>query len=323
MFLIILGFGYQPERLQAGLYFLFYTLAASLPLLFIIISVYYSRGDLSLFSFTGINLGLDWNFVSVIVLGAFLVKIPMVFTHLWLPKAHVEAPVSGSIILAGVLLKLGGYGLGRLGGVVYLFKGVGGYLLGLRLAGMAYIGLICCQINDLKALIAYSSVVHMGLVISGLISGSKWGALGSLVIILGHGLSSSGLFLIANTYYERSSRRRIFLNRGLVGVFPVGSLIFFLLCGGNFSVPPTVNFWAEICLIGSILGFDTFIMLVFPIGSFLGVIFTMLIFSYTQHGKRTYSSNGFLALLNREVLVILLHVLPLYFLFVNIGVLFV
>jgi NADH-quinone oxidoreductase subunit M len=139
---------------------------------------------------------------------------------------------------------------------------------------------------------------------------------------VGHGLSSSGLFFIANVYYDRSSSRSLFFNKGLVGVLPIGRLMFFILCRGNISVPPTINFWSEIYLIGSILGYDTFIMLVFPVGSFLGVVFTMLIYSYTQHGKTFFSTNGSFTITRRELLIIQLHIFPLYLLFLEIDVIF-
>ena len=110
-------------------------------------------------------------FIMIISMLAFLVKLPIYFTHLWLPKAHVEAPVAGSIILAGVLLKLGGYGLIRVfiitSGFINLLSS---YFTGLSLVGMVFIGLICCRLNDFKALVAYSSVAHIGVVICGVIN---------------------------------------------------------------------------------------------------------------------------------------------------------
>jgi len=168
-----MGWGYQPERLQASVYFLFYTLFGSLPLLILIFFLYKKNGSFS-FDFMSMELGVTGVFqviFFVFIILAFLIKMPIYLFHLWLPKAHVEAPVAGSIILAGVLLKLGGYGLCRvifiLSSYLYLF---GVYVIGLRLAAIVFVGFVCCRLNDLKALIAYSSVAHIGLVLAGLIS---------------------------------------------------------------------------------------------------------------------------------------------------------
>jgi len=166
--ILIIGWGYQPERIQAGVYFLFYTLTASLPLLLSLFYIYVSEGRLYIILIRYIQLRAGGFFFISIVL-AFLVKIPIFITHLWLPKAHVEAPVSGSIILAGVLLKLGGFGLCRVISLIYFYLlKYRAYFIGLSLAGMVYVGFICCRLNDIKALVAYSSVSHIALVICGI-----------------------------------------------------------------------------------------------------------------------------------------------------------
>nr|QAX91396.1 NADH dehydrogenase subunit 4 [Parastacus brasiliensis] len=313
MFIMILGWGYQPERIQAGVYMLFYTLFASLPLLVSLISLYKSGGSLSmslkLNTSSVFSLSVLWYFCTIF---AFVVKLPLFMFHLWLPKAHVEAPVGGSMILAGVLLKLGGYGLIRMLSVFpYINKMFCGLWVSVSVLGGVVVSLMCLRQVDMKSLIAYSSVAHMGLVLSGLVVGSKWGLNGAVVVMVGHGLCSSGLFCLANVVYERIGSRSLLISKGLLNLMPNLGMWWFLLSVGNMAAPPTLNLLGEISLILSVVSWNKLSMLSIGCLSFFSASYTLYLYSLSQHGLFLNSLYSHCSGKLNEYFVLMMHVVPL------------
>nr|YP_006303153.1 NADH dehydrogenase subunit 4 [Samia ricini]AEK82940.1 NADH dehydrogenase subunit 4 [Samia ricini] len=308
--LLIIGWGYQPERIQAGMYLLFYTLFASLPLFMGIFYIFNNMNSMMIYFLKFYNLNYLLLYLSMVI--AFLVKMPMYFVHLWLPKAHVEAPVSGSMILAGIMLKLGGYGLLRV--LIFLQKinlKLNYIWISVSLLGGFYISLKCfCQV-DIKSLIAYSSVAHMSIVIGGIMVMNYWGYNGSYILMIGHGLCSSGMFCLANISYERLHSRSMYINKGLMNFMPSMSLWWFLLLSSNMAAPPSLNLMGEISLINAMMSWSYFSMILLMLISFFSAGYSLYLFSFTQHGKFYQGLYSFYMGVSREYLMLFLHWFPL------------
>nr|UJG45392.1 NADH dehydrogenase subunit 4 [Athripsodes cinereus] len=319
MLLLIFGWGYQCERVEASLYLLFYTLFVSFPLMGGIFYIYTQEKIMLLYFYSKVNYDLIYLYFMMIF--AFLVKLPMVFTHIWLPKAHVEAPVAGSMILAGLMLKLGGYGLIRvLGMFLKLNFKLGSIFMVLSLWGGVYICLLCLHQLDFKKLIAYSSVVHMGIFLSGVMTMTYWGIMGSFFMLIGHGLSSSGLFSLINLNYERLHTRSLMVNSGMLNILPSFSLWWFLLLSSNMAAPFSLNLLSEVSIINSLISYSYVCMFMIILLFFFSASYNLYLFMISQHGKIIFLKNNFFNLLLREYLLLFLHWAPLNILFIKMDI---
>nr|WNH22982.1 NADH dehydrogenase subunit 4 [Ctenogobius boleosoma] len=314
--LLITRWGNQTERLNAGTYFLFYTLAGSLPLLVALLLLQNTTGTLSLLTlqyapaFPLLSTADKLWWAGCLV--AFLVKMPLYGMHLWLPKAHVEAPIAGSMVLAAVLLKLGGYGMIRMMVMLEPLTSELSYpFIILALWGILMTGSICLRQTDLKSLIAYSSVGHMGLVAGGILIQTPWGFTGALILMIAHGLTSSALFCLANTNYERTHTRTMVLARGMQMVLPLMTSWWFIASLANLALPPLPNLMGELMIITSLFSWSWFTLALTGIGTLITAGYSLYMFLMTQRGPVPHHIIALDPSHTREHLLLTLHLLPL------------
>lgn len=287
MFLIVGIWGSRERKIRAAYQFFLYTLIGSLLMLLALLVIYFQVGSLDLrilynHNFTDLEQTLFW----LAFFASFAIKIPMVPFHIWLPEAHAEAPTAGSVILAGILLKMGGYGFLRFS--IPMFPQASIYftplVFTLSIMAIIYASLITLRQIDLKKIIAYSSIAHMGFVTIGLFSFNLQGIEGSILLMLSHGLISSALFLCVGILYDRHKTRIIKYYGGLIQIMPIFSLFFFFSSFASIGFPGTSNFIGELLVLVGIFQVSKLLTFFAAFGTILGTMYSIWLFNRINFG---------------------------------------
>ena len=288
MFLIIGIWGSRERKVRAAYQFFLYTLVGSLLMLVSLVLIYFSTGTTDLqtlcgFAFTELQQIFFW----LAFFASFSVKIPMVPFHIWLPEAHAEAPTAGSVILAGVLLKMGGYGFLRFS--IPLFPLATLYftplVYSLSLIAAIYASFTTLRQIDLKKIIAYSSVAHMGLVTIGIFTLNIQGVEGSIILMLSHGLVSGALFLCVGILYDRYKTRILKYYGGLVQVMPLFVIFFFFFSFCNIGFPGTSSFIGELLVLVGSFQSNIFLTLITSLSIILSACYSIWLLNRLSFGS--------------------------------------
>ena len=273
MFLIVGIWGSRERKIRAAYFFFLYTLLGSVLMLLAILYVYYQTGTTDYEVLLSINFTkLEQKILWLSFFASFAAKIPMLPVHLWLPEAHVEAPTSGSVVLAGVLLKLGTYGFIRFSLPLFPYASFffSPIVYTIAAAGVVYTSFTAMRQTDFKRIIAYTSVAHMNLVIIGIFSFTIIGLEGAILQSLSHGFVASALFLIIGVVYERYHTRMVKYYGGLVHTMPIFILIFLIFTLANIGLPGTSSFIGEFLILLGSFQVNPSVTLVGALGMILG-----------------------------------------------------
>lgn len=305
MMILILTRGYQPERMGARLWFLLYTIFGSLPLLFFLIYIYNNNGRSFIFIIRPINRNL---FIFPLVV-AFLVKLPVYGFHPWLPKAHVQAPVTGRIFLAAIMLKIGGFGIFFLKPLLITGNRLRIVVILASVVGSVIAILYCIILDDLKMVIAYRRIGHIGLVVGTILRDNEIGVWRRLLIIVGHGYTSSLMFYLGNDLYLSQGSRSLSIVKGIVRRRSILIIFIRIVLILNISFPPSINIFGEISAVISIVPLFPSRIIVLILLVLLGGIFNIKLYVNVRHGTNSIGYPSF-KIRRKSITVGIRHFLP-------------